>query len=166
MSDRRSPQSVSNWLLCLIDEALVQAGRDTINRAYVAAGQIAWDDCCGMLVVGPERVYRSVVFPSEANGPEYCDKGDLTLDLVVVLVRCVPVVNDRGQAPSSTDLNESYQSLLEDAAIVWNTIDCADLPSDWQRANLSQTFVGAQGGCIGVETRVTIGLSQKIWSIE
>ena len=165
MSDRRSPQSVSNWLLCLIDEALVQAGRDTINRAYVAAGQIAWDDCCGMLVVGPERVYRSVQFPSEANGPEYCDKGDLTLDLVVVLVRCVPVVNDRGQAPSSKDLNDSYQSLLEDAAIVWNTIDCADLPSDWQRANLSQSFVGAQGGCIGVETRVTIGLSQKVWSI-
>jgi hypothetical protein len=118
-----------------------------------------------MLVVGPERVYRSVQFPNEANGPEYCDKGDLTLDLVVVLVRCVPVVNDRGQAPSSKDLNDSYQSLLEDAAIVWNTIDCADLPSDWQRANLSQSFVGAQGGCIGVETRVTIGLSQKVWSI-
>jgi hypothetical protein len=166
VNDRRSAQSVSNWLLCLIDEALVQAGRDKINRAYVAAGQIAWDDCCGMLVVGPERVYRSVQFPNEATGPEYCDKGDLTLDLVVVLVRCVPVVNDRGQAPSAKDLNDAYQNILEDGAIVWNSIDCAELPLDWQRANLSQTFVGAQGGCIGVETRVTIGLSQKVWSIQ
>jgi hypothetical protein len=165
VNDRRSSQSVSNWLLCLIDEALVQAGRDPINRAYVAAGQIAWDDCCGMLVVGPERVFRSVEFPSEATGPEYCDKGELTLDLVAVLVRCVPVVNDRGQAPTGQALNEAYTSIMEDAAVVWNAIDCAELPLDWMRANLSQTFVGAQGGCIGVETRVTIGLSQKVWSI-
>jgi hypothetical protein len=118
-----------------------------------------------MLVVGPERIYRSVEFPNESNGPEYCDKGDLTLDLVAVLVRCVPVVTDRGQAPSGADLNAAYTSILEDAAIVWNAIDCADLPLDSMRANLSQTFVGAQGGCIGVETRVTIGLSQKVWSI-
>jgi len=165
VNDRRSAQSVANWLLCLVDDALVQAGRDPVARGYVAAGEIAWDDCCGMLVVAPERIFRSVQFPIEANGIEYCDKGNLTLDLVVLLVRCVPTVNERGQAPSPASLDSAYTSILEDAAVVWNAIDCADLPLDWLRASLSQTFVGAQGGCIGIETRVTIGLSQKVWSI-
>jgi hypothetical protein len=165
MNDGRSSYSVGNWLLCLVDDALVQAGRDPINRAYVAAGQVAWDDCCGLLAVAPERTYRSVVFPSESNGPEYCDKGDITIDFAVLLVRCLPSVSDRGQPPSTQDLQNAYSTLLEDGAIVWNAIDCADLPLDWMRANLSQTIAGAQGGCIAVETRVTIGLSQKVWSI-
>jgi len=132
---------------------------------YVGAGTIAWDNCCGMLVVAPERIYRSIAFPDEASGQEFCFDGQLAHEMVVVLVRCAPTVDDRGRAPTTQALNDAYRELLEDAAVVWNTIVCADLPDEWSRANVSQTFVGADGGCIAVETRLVIGVPQVIWSI-
>lgn len=165
LSYRRSSHAVAHWLLCLVENALVQANREPIQTAYVGAGQIAWDNCCGMLVVAPERIYRSIAFPDEATGQEFCFDGQLTQDLVVLLVRCAPTVDDRGRAPSQTALDEAHQNLIEDAAVVWNAIVCADLPDDWQRANVSQQFVGADGGCIAVETRLTIGIPQLVWSI-
>ena len=165
LSYRRSSHAVAYWLLCLVENELIQKQRDPLQLAYVGAGQIAWDNCCGMLVVAPEKIYRSVAFPNEAIGEEFCFEGQLTQDFVILLVRCVPTVDDRGRAPSQHDLNEAHKSLIEDAAVVWNAVTCADLPDDWQRANVSQTFVGADGGCIGVETRLTIGIPQVIWSI-
>lgn len=161
----RSPHSVADFVLCEVRNGLVQANRDDIQRAYVAAGQVAWDDCCGMLVVAPERVYRSVVFPGEFNEREICDLGWLNVDLVVLLVRCVPVVDDRGRAPSQHALDESYKSLLEDSAVVWNVLQCLFMPDEWEKANLSQQFVGADGGCVGVETRLTIGVPVSKWGV-
>jgi hypothetical protein len=161
----RSSYSVANWLLCLANNALVAANRDPIQRSLVAAGEIAWDNCCGMLVAAPERVFRSISFPSEFTTMEYCDTGHIAHQLVLLLVRCTPAPDARGNAPAEATLDAAYRSFLEDAAVVWNAIECADMPDEWQRASLSQTFVGAQGGCIGVETRVTIGVPEVSWSI-
>jgi hypothetical protein len=117
-----------------------------------------------MLVVAPERVYRSIAFPAEATERELCFGGSLVVELVVLLVRCVPTVDERGRAPSSERLDDAYRSLLEDAAVVWDSIICCELPGEWERAAVSQTFVGAEGGCVGVETRVVIGLEQSRWA--
>jgi hypothetical protein len=132
----RSPHYVANWFVCRVNDELVNANRSPVQRAYVAAGQVAWDDCCGMLVGAPERIYRSQVFPGEFVEREICDLGWLNMDL-----------------------------LLEDAGVVWNAIQCAELPDDWEKASLSQTFVGADGGCVGVETRVTVGVPQSKWGV-
>ncbi len=161
----RSVHSVATWFLCRVEEELVNANRDEVQRAYVAAGQVAWDDCCGMLVVAPERVYRSQVFPGEFAEREVCDTGWLNVDLVVMLVRCVPTVDDRGRAPSKEALDEAYKRVLEDAGVVWNALQCADLPDDWEKALLSQTFVGADGGCVGVESRMIVGVPQSKWGV-
>lgn len=162
---QRSAHSVANWVLCAIRDDLTQANREPVQRAYVAAGQVAWDDCCGMLVVAPERVFRSQAFPAEFTDREICDHGWLVIDFVALLVRCVPVVDDRGRAPSHEALDSSYKLLLEDAAVIWNTMQCVSLPDDWEKASLSQTFVGADGGCVGVETRFTIGVPQAKWGL-
>lgn len=162
---RRSAHAVGDFLLCCVQDALVQNDRDPITTSYVAAGQIAWDDCCGMLVVAPERIYRSISFPDEATGMEYCYDGTIAHEMLVLLVRCAPTVDSSGRAPTQAALNEAYQSLMEDAAVVWNALVCCDLPDDWQRANVSQQFTGADGGCIAVETRLIIGIPQLIWSI-
>ena len=162
----RSPHTVSEWVLCLVRDALIAANRDDINRAYVAAGSVAWDDCCGMLVVAPERVYRSQSFPNEFADREICDNGWLVVNLVVLLVRCVPVVDDRGRAPSQVALDDAYQNILEDSAVVWNALQCASMPDDWDKAALSQQYVGADGGCVGVETRLTVGVPLGKWSIK
>jgi hypothetical protein len=161
----QSPEDVSRWFLTQTEQALVDCGRDPINRAYVAAGQIAWDDCCGMLVVAPERIYKSAVFPNQESTEELCWGGYLTIDLLVLLVRCIPVLDDRGRPPTAAALDAAYRELIEDGAVVYNAVIAA-LPSrEWMRALPSQTYSGAEGGCIAVETRLTIGIPQDEWAL-
>ena len=160
----QSAIDAAEWLRATSELALVNCEREPINRSYVAAGQIAWDDCCGMLVVAPERVYRSQIFPQEDTSEEICFDGLIAVQYVVLLVRCVPTVDNAGRAPSEAALQAAYEELLGDAAVIYNAV-CAPLPGDWQRSNPAQTFVGAQGGCIGVETRVTLGFEQSQWAI-
>lgn len=164
MTLSQSTVDVSQYFLDTTLASLADCGREPVSTAYVAAGAVAWDDCCGTLIVAPERVYRAQEFPSEFTGLELCDGGVLVIDLVILLLRCVPVVDDRGRAPSAAALQTAYQSLLDDAAIVHNVVT-GPIPDYWMRATPTQTFVGAEGGCIGVETRVRIGLEQEQWAI-
>lgn len=147
-----------------IEAELADCSREPVQRSYVAAGEIAWDDCCGMLVVAPERIYRTSSFPEEDTTEDLCSERNLAVDLVALIVRCVPTVDDRGRAPSAAALQTAYREIIEDGAVVLNAV-MAPLPSRWERANVSQTFTGAQGGCIGVETRFTIGTEQPIWTV-
>lgn len=164
MTLSQSTVDVSSFFLETTLAALADCGREPVSTAYIASGQVAWDDCCGTLIVAPERVYRSQTFPAEFVDLELCDGGYLVIELVVLLLRCVPVVDDRGRAPSAAALGAAYQSLLDDAAVVYNAVTCP-IPDYWMRATPTQTFVGAEGGCIGVETRVRIGLEQEEWAI-
>lgn len=164
MTLSQSTVDVATYFLNGSLTALADCGRDPISTAYVAAGQVAWDDCCGTLIVAPERVYRSQTFPAEFTDLELCDGGLLVVELVVLLLRCVPVVDDRGRAPSAATLAAAYQSLLDDAAVIHNVVT-GPIPDYWMRATPTQTFVGAEGGCVGVETRVRIGLEQEEWAI-
>lgn len=146
-------------------EALEACGSEPITASYVAAGLIAWDSCCGLLVVAPERVYRSAEFPVEGTTDYVCESGFLVVDIVVLLLRCVPTINDRGQAPTPAAMQAAYESILNDAAVIWN-VAVGELPEGWQRARVDQGFVGAQGGCVGVETRLSVGLAQSVWCPE
>ena len=137
-------------------------GLAPITDSYVAAGAIAWDSCCGLLVAAPERIYRTADFPIEGTTDYVCESSFLTVDVLVLLLRCVPVIDDRGKAPASAVMNEAYRAVIQDAAIIWNEM-VGELPEGWSRANVDQAFVGAAGGCVGVETRMTIGLGQSYW---
>jgi hypothetical protein len=143
-------------------DALEACGSEPITASYVAAGLIAWDTCCGLLVAAPERVYRSAAFPVEGTTDYVCESSFLVVDLVVLLLRCVPTVDDRGSPPPVSDLSAAYGAILNDAAVIWNVV-VGELPDGWQRANVDQGFVGAQGGCVGVETRLSVGLAQSVW---
>jgi hypothetical protein len=159
-----TPAEVAGVLLNRAQTALAECGSDPLDAVYVAAGAIAWDTCCGMLVAAPERIYRSDTFPGESS-TVICESGDLTLDMLVLLLRCVPVLDDQGNPPAPEAMDEAYGAILRDAAIIWNAL-AGPLPEGWLRANLNQMFLGAEGGCIGVETRVTIGLAQESWCPE
>lgn len=142
--------------------ALEACGTAPITMTYTAAGIITWDDCCGLLVAAPERVYRTVDFPVEGQSNDPCETGELAVDVIVVLMRCVPSVDDRGLAPKTPDLAAAYKAVIDDAATIWNAVT-GPLPDGWQRASVAQQFVGDNGGCVGVETRFTIGLDQEGW---
>lgn len=164
MSLSTSTFDVAQWVQQTALTALSDCGRDAITRSYVGSGAIAWDDCCGTLVVVPERVFRSQEFPNEDTDEVICFDGMIAIELNVMLLRCVPVVDDRGRAPSASLLQVAYDKLLGDAAVLYNALT-SQFPDYWERTNPAQTFIGAQGGCIGVETRFTIGLEQSQFGI-
>lgn len=161
----QSTADIAQWLLDTTRVALSECNREPITTAYVAAGAVAWDDCCGSLIVAPERVFFAETFPIEDTTEVICDEGYLAVQFVVILLRCLPNMDSRGNPPSAASLTAAYNALMGDAAIVMNAV-AGPLPSqDWERTRPAQSFVGAEGGCIGVETRITIGIPQTEWAI-
>lgn len=168
-----SPFTVAAAVLACVQAGLIDAER-AVGQAMVAAGGLVIDDCCvGSLIVAPERVFRTMEpFPTEASADQVCEGSPIAVDLVVRVDRCVPVLSDTGQPPSVADQEAAFCALLADAAVVWNVLAGRDvLGSDaagdpaWERASLSQLFVGAEGGCVGVETRVTFGVPSYDWCL-
>lgn len=144
--------------------ALTANNRPALNRVHVAAGLVAWDDCCGMLVAAPERVFRTGRFPIEGPDPMGCFDGLIAVNLVVLLMRCIPVLDNRGNAPSVSELDAAYRAVMTDSAIVWNALS-GPWPTEWETSGLNQMFVGAEGGCIGVETRLVVGVPYELWCL-
>lgn len=151
---------VCSYVLDKVNATLEDCGRPVTTK-FVGAGLIAWDDCCGMLVVAPERVFRTARFPVEGPDELGCYDGLIAISLVVLLMRCVPVLDDRGQPPTEEAMGAAYGELLSDAAIVWNEVGDDMWPDGWSSTGQVQSYIGAEGGCIGAETRVTLGLDQE-----
>lgn len=146
-----------------IRQALIDCDRPDLSTWYVGIGEIPLDDCCGLLVVQPTNVYRYVEFPGEWAAREYCAHGDIAVSLNVILARCIPVLDDRGRAPSPDSLTNAHASVMTDAAVIWSRAN-GDLPDGWLRSGVSQTFGGPLGGCVIVETQFTIGLEQSVFT--
>lgn len=164
MSLSPSAYDVAQWLQQTSLTALSDCGREPISTSYVGSGAIAWDDCCGTLVVVPERIFRSSEFPDEDTNEVICFDGLIAIEFSIMLLRCLPVLDERGRAPSQAALDQAYAALLGDAAVIYNAVT-GQFPDYWERTNPSQTFLGAQGGCVGVETRLIIGLEQSQFGI-
>jgi hypothetical protein len=161
MSDDASKYGIARTVLDMVRMALEDVGRPA-SQSHVTAGSIAWDDCCGQLVVAPERTYRSERFPDEFTGAEQCWGGFVVCNLVVLLVRCVPTLDDQGRAPPAAEQDAAARIVLEDGATVWDCLAGATLPDGWDRAGLNQVYP-AEGGCVGIETRVTIGVDTEVF---
>lgn len=155
-------ETVRAQVLALLDEC----ERPPITRTYSSVGVVAWDDCCGMLVVTPDRVYRSSEFPNEDTESETCTPSLIAVDLTVALVRCVPGPTARGEAPPQDQVAAAFASIMRDAAVVWRAVGVEPLPDEWERARITQEFDGEQGTCVAVLTRVTVGLPGYDWCYE
>ena len=168
MSDVRfGPYEVCEWFLTGSLSELERCGSDPITTAYVGVGLAAWDDCCGQLVVTPERMYRSVEFPSEDTTDDRCDGATIAIEVVATLVRCVPTLDDYGKPPSAAALTAAHKRVLDDAAILWRSFT-APLPVEfeWSRGNVRQSAIDTTGGCVAVETRATIGVESATWCLD
>jgi len=159
---------VGEAILAQLQAALEAVGWPSDATAYVGAGSIAWDDCCGQIVVNPERTFRYLEFPAEATGGELsaaCYPGDIGVIVSVVVLGCIPVVEDTGAPPDGFDIGAAHAEFHRLAAAVWNSLD-AGLPDDeWELAGLSQNFLGPEGGCLAVETRFAVGLEEPAWCV-
>lgn len=171
-----TPLTVCSAVLAYVQSALERSGRP-VGVAMVAVGGVVLDDCCmGALYVAPERFFKTTdPFPLELGlrglgGTEVCEEAPIALELVVSLFRCIPVLDDQGNAPSVDEQTAAYADILTDAATVWNEVNGVPILGDdgygdsqWLRARVSQTFVPAEGGCLGIETRLTLGVGQSGW---
>ncbi|MEZ3180813.1 hypothetical protein KYY02_19595 [Streptomyces pimonensis] len=144
-------------------------------RACVVPGTPAWDSCedpCtgetgGQLSVNVARMYPSSSFPAqdaEVQGVRGCTPAPITaVEYVVTLLRCAPLPTERGCPPSCDELAEAARITHVDAAVIMNALLCC-LPgtSSSRRGRkfvLGQSrIVGPEGGCVGVEQRVTVAL--------
>lgn len=155
---------MAEWLRLELLDALDACGCDSISTSYTGIGVLAWDDICGTLVVTPVRRYASTRFPDEFQELVKCDAGDPVVELEVYLVRCVPTPNDQGVPPSETALSEAHSDILADAECIMDFLRCGELPhSEAEKANLTQRFVGSEGGAVMVTTTITYGFPAAVW---
>jgi hypothetical protein len=130
-------------------------------------GVLAWDGCdCGVLAVQVTRVYPSRSFPTDASGaPDFqaCPVLYLAVDMTVTVLRCAPSPDDYGRPPSCDQLAVSAATWRADAATVRAALACC-LPV-LRDAGIMEEFalrglrpVGPEGGCVGSEQSLTVGL--------
>ena len=141
----------------LLDELLGCAEREVdppAARVFLAPGlEVAWDACCdGQLwvrVVGvADGSDRVPVVPRLADGSS-CAPPAWVVTLGVGVLRCTPVVDDRGRAPSADALTGSAGQVLEDMAAVAGAVVCCSGLSGV--GGMLWTPLGPEGGCAGGE---------------
>ncbi|WP_284576854.1 hypothetical protein [Streptomyces sp. 2P-4] len=150
-------------------------------RACLVPGQPAWDSCedpCsddeagGQLSVSVVRTYPTSLeeFPSPmgekrlVQGVRGCTPPSvIAVELLVTLLRCAPTMDENGCPPSCEELSRAARVLHVDMVTVQNALLCC-LPgtSTRPRGRIfslgQQRAVGPDGGCVGVEQRVTVAL--------
>ncbi|MEU1815134.1 hypothetical protein ABZ543_08045 [Streptomyces roseifaciens] len=147
-------------------------------RACVVPGAVAWDSCedpCtgeagGQLSVSVARFYASSteVFPSESRvvlGLRGCNPPPLTaVELIITVLRCAPSFDESGCPPPCDELAQAARRLHVDMVTVYNALLCC-LPDTEPTRRRGRRFtmgvqraVGPEGGCVGLEQRVTVAL--------
>ncbi|MFH8577114.1 hypothetical protein [Streptomyces zaomyceticus] len=147
-------------------------------RACVVPGPPAWDGCndpCaegagagGQLTVHVARTFATSSFPVDdrtVQGVKNCQPpAAIAVELVVTLLRCAPVMDSGGCPPSFEELAAAARTVHVDAATIYTALLCC-LPTTGTRRRGPVFYLGAQrvleqeGGCMGVEQRVTVALS-------
>lgn len=146
-------------------------------RACVVPGPPAWDGCAdpcgqgdgvgGQLTVHIARTYPTSSFPAEdrqVQGARSCLPPTTTaVDLVVTLLRCAPTLDETGCPPTCEELAAAAQVVHVDLTSVYNALLCC-LPTTGKRRRGPQFMMGQgkvlepQGGCMGVEQRLTVAV--------
>lgn len=137
---------------------------EPIESSYCVIGELVWDECCGILVGVPLRTFKTQVFPQQVTDVTNCDSSLLAVEIAIVLLRCAPVVDAQGNIPPVEESSAAYAAAANDAAVIFNEMMAA-MPEGWERANLEQSF-DVEGGCIAIDTRMTIGLPQTEWCVD
>lgn len=159
------PFEVCEYFLALCLGALQANGRPAPTRAYVGAGEIAWDDWCGQLVVTSERVFRADAFPDEYTTVARCDGDTIGVEILVEHLHCVPSPNAKGQPPPVASMAAAHASIYLDDAVLWNALNGDWLGVDWERALLNRTFRGNQGGAVATQFRFFVGIDAVEWCL-
>jgi len=115
-------------------------------------GEVAWDncDCDG-------QAWSRVITVAPVQGPILargipCGIQWWDIQLAVGVLRCVATVDDRGKAPTATQITADGKRFADDASTLLQAVTCA--PSTRSVAGL--TPLGPLGGCAGSEVAFTV----------
>lgn len=145
-------------------------------QVCVVPGVPAWDACLndcsgeagGQLTVSLARLYASThhTFPAEdrtVRDARECMVPSMAAEFVIGVTRCAPGPTEQGCPPSCDDLTASARQLHADAATVFQALlCCVPRTSTAHRGRRfvmgPQRVIGPEGGCVGIEQRVTVEL--------
>ena len=101
-------------ILDAVKAAYLADGTDLPARQYVANGEVAFD--CDQLVVQVPRIFTGL--PGAEQSLPLKLASPVSMQAVVWLLRCVPIIDDGGREPTPEAIQESAQEILRDAALL------------------------------------------------
>lgn len=169
----RIPTEVPGLAGCPCRSCVV-AGTPAADGCDATCASLPADQYPGQLTVNVVRMYTSdrQQFPREVQAVrdlKDCLGPPVTaLELAVTLFRCAPMPSDEGCPPTCEELEASALQLHVDMLAVQQAVLCCYAATDTTRRNgrrfvLGQSrTVGPQGGCVGLEQRVTVALDDAL----
>ena len=145
-------------------DAAVAGLSTAVDRSCLVPGEIAWDGCtCGALYVGHGMLYLSDRFPEQRGVVDSpCDSPYEVQEIIFALMRCAPSPSGQSIEVPCTELDTSALLVRVDAQELLNAVShelCAMVDVDIENYIIdTQMIKGPQGGCVGTELRVRVGL--------
>lgn len=164
-----SPAAIVTGVGACVVDALGQtpAGAPCRQCLLLPTATIPWDGCdceCeqapGQVAQAITSIWSSDQFPTQFVGNfKQCGPHFTVVQVLLSVVRCVPVLNEQGVPPSCADELAAAITLENDRTAVRQALACcladlaAALPPTIRAYNIGPTVtVGESGGCAGVET--------------
>lgn len=153
-------------------EALAAAERPVCDCGTVIGNPVLGPEkCCectegtsGALIGTLERIFdASNVDLSEVIRIHPCRLGTVAADVSLLLARCYPTINEKGETPDLVDTTVAASELQVDAAILWTALVCCAKDSGFA-LRMRQVVVESDplGGCSQVIAQVTVELKQPL----
>lgn len=169
-TEQAATYTMAKRLLTCVHEQLAATTAGAPARAMVVTGaEIAWDDCeCGQLTVHMLRTYPSDQFPVlKQVGPfDRCEAAYTVAEYVVTILRCVPVQDDTGRAPTPAAMDAAAQVDHEDRWAVRRGVACCFENDDPRRRTKrliqEQLAVGDEGQCAGSELHLFVAFNNCV----
>ena len=146
--DRITP--VLQSVLDVVEAQIEECDLPDFCRVGLVGGGAAWDDCCdcgrgnGQLWVRLVDWQPDPAF--EQPLPSGCEQPTL-LTVGVGWLRCVPVVDEQGHAPSAAQDTAAAMRLHHDTQVIYDAVMCGIEERIWQ----GWVPLGYEGGCGGGE---------------
>lgn len=159
-----APSRIYDVCTELLAAVVTHHGGTLPDRQYVAAGPAAWDT--ELVAVWCERTSSYDGNPSQDVQTIQRPGAGFAMRVgtfVVSIARCTPaVVGDKGRKPTVEKEEAASSALYGDAQRVINALVAAakadELPGCHSLAFLDWTPVGPEGGFVGGDLRVRVGL--------
>lgn len=124
------------------------------DRQYIAMNSVAHDK--EQLTIAFQQMYAGPP-GNQMDVPVRCD-GPRSIVLQIQLVRCIPVMGGRGQAPTPEQMIESTNTLTADVWLLMDAVLKSPPACDYLGAIADVSVTDPSGGMQAVQLNVSVGV--------